>query len=370
MCLEETVMTLGPLAFAILPVALAPAILGAAITGYVQTNLVSDIPGLAAITDPNLVNPWGITTSGSSPFWISDNGSGKSTLYNTAGIPQSLVVTMPATGATPTGVVFSGTANFNGDAFIFSTEDGTINGWRGALGTNAEVLSLDTTDAVYKGLATGVTGGNQYLYATDFRNGKIVVFPGTGAPSLPGNFTDPNLPAGYAPFGIQKIGGLLYVTYAVQDGAKHDDVPGAGNGVVDVFDLNGNFVRRLATGGALNSPWGLALAPAGFGGAAGDLLVGNFGDGAINAYNANTGVLLGTLADLGGAALVNDGLWGLTFGNGGNGGLAGSLYLTAGLNGENDGLFARIDVVPDPSTLILVGGGLVLMGMIPRKRRR
>src|SRR5262249_32148931 len=158
----------------------------------------------------------------------------------------------------------------------------------GALGTNAEVLSASTSDSVYKGLATGVTGGNQYLYATDFRNGTIAVFPGTGAPQLTGKFTDPNLPAGYAPFGIQNIGGFLYVTYAVQDSAKHDDVAGAGNGVVDVYDLNGNLVRRLTAGGALNSPWGLALAPAGFGPAGGELLVGNFGDGVINVYNAST----------------------------------------------------------------------------------
>jgi len=362
-------MTLRLLVFAILPVAFAPAILAAPLTGYAQTNLVSDIPGLASITDPNLVNPWGITTSGTSPFWVSDNGSGKSTLYNTAGIPQGLVVTMPATGATPTGIIFSGTANFNGDAFIFSTEDGTINGWRGALGTNAEVLSANTTDSVYKGLATGVTGGDQYLYATDFRNGMIAVFPGAGAPPLTGNFTDPNLPAGYAPFGIQNIGGLLYVTYAVQDGAKHDDVAGAGNGVVDVYDLNGNFVRRLTSGGALNSPWGLVLAPSGFGVAGGDLLIGNFGDGTINVYNSSTGGFVGTLASLGGNPLANDGLWGLTFGNGGNGGLPGSLYLTAGLNDENDGLFARIDVVPEPATLMLLGGGLIIIGTIRRRGR-
>jgi hypothetical protein len=148
---------------AILLVAVPAALWAGPISGYTQTSLVSDIPGLAAFTDPNLVNPWGITTSGSSPFWISDNGSGKSTLYNTAGMPQGLVVSMPVSGATPTGVVFSGTTNFNGDLFIFATEDGTINGWRGALGTNAEVLSADNSNSVYKGLATGLNGGNQYL---------------------------------------------------------------------------------------------------------------------------------------------------------------------------------------------------------------
>jgi uncharacterized protein (TIGR03118 family) len=358
------------LLFAIIFIALSAAVWAGPISGYTQTNLVSDIPGLAAVTDPNLVNPWGIAMSPASPFWISDNGSGKASLYNTAGAIQGLVVTMPATGATPTGQVFSGTTSYNGDLFIFSTEDGTINGWRGALGTTAEVLFPNTANSVYKGLATGVIGTNQYLYATDFRNNQIAVFPGTGAPALPGTFTDPNPIVGYAPFGIQIIGGMLYVTYAVQDMAKHDDLAGPGTGYVDVFNLDGTFVKRLTSNGALNSPWGLALAPSTFGPAAGDLLVGNFGDGAINAYNPNTGVFLGTIADLGGNPLTNDGLWGLTFGNGGNGGLAGSLYLTAGLNMEMDGLFARIDAVPEPATLSLIGGGLILVALLQRKPRR
>jgi uncharacterized protein (TIGR03118 family) len=341
------------------------------IGGYAQTNLVSNIPGLAAFTDPNLQNPWGIAMSAASPFWISDNASGKATIYNTAGAPQGLVVTIAGVGGnpgTPTGIVFSGTSNFNSDVFIFATEDGTLNGWRGALGTSAEVLSL-SSGGVYKGLASGLSGGNQYLYAADFHGGQIVVFPGTGAPALAGNFTDPNLPAGFAPFNIQNLGGLLYVTYALQDAAKHDDVAGAGNGFVDVFNTDGSFVKRLITQGSLNSPWGLAIAPGSFGAVGGHLLVGNFGDGHINSYDLTTGVLQGTLADLGGTNLFNDGLWGLTFGNGGNGGLPGSLYLTAGLNGERDGLFARIDAVPEPSTIALIGGGLILFALLQRKPR-
>jgi uncharacterized protein (TIGR03118 family) len=355
--------------------AAVPAVIWAGpINGFTQTNLVSNIPGMAAVTDPNLVNPWGIASSASSPFWISDNGSGKSTLYNSAGTPQSLVVTIPGVGGnpgTPTGALFNSTTNFNSDLFIFSSEDGTIAGWRGALGTTAETLFDSTnTSAVFKGLATGTTAAGQYLYAADFHNNRIAVFPGTGAPALAGTFTDPNLPAGYAPFNIQNLGGQLFVTYAQQDAAKHDDVPGAGHGIVDVYGLNGNFVKRLITQGDLNSPWGLAIAPGTFGGAAGDLLVGNFGDGTINAYDVTTGVFAGTLANAG-TSLVNDGLWSLQFGNGGNGGLTGSLYLTAGLNGEQDGLVARIDAasVPEPSTMPLLACGLLLVTMLPRKRR-
>jgi len=341
------------------------------INGYGQTNLVSNIPGLAANTDANLKNPWGISMSSSSPFWVSDNGAGKATLYNSTGTPQGLVVTIPGVGgnpSTPTGQVFNSTASFNGDVFIFATEDGTLTGWRGALGTNAEVLSLGN-GGVFKGLANGASAGFQYLYAADFHNNQIVVFPGTGAPALAGNFTDPGIPAGFAPFNIQNIGGLLYVTYAMQDATKHDDVPGAGNGFVSIFGTDGSFVKRLVTQGPLNSPWGVALAPASFGPAGGDLLVGNFGDGLINAFDPTTGVLIGTLADLGGVNLHNDGLWALTFGNGGNGGSPGSLYLTAGLNNEADGLFARIDAVPEPSTRMLIAGGLILLAMTQRRSR-
>jgi len=360
--------------FVVVLAAALPAVIWAGpINGYTQTNLVSDIPGLAAVTDPNLVNPWGIASSAASPFWISDNGSGKSTLYNSAGTPQALVVTIPGVGGnpgTPTEALFNSTTNFNSDLFIFSTEDGTIEGWRGALGTTAETLFDSTsTSAVFKGLATGTTASGTYLYAADFHNNQIVVFPGTGAPALAGTFTDPGLPAGYAPFNIQNLGGELFVTYAQQDAAKHDDVPGAGHGFVDVYDLNGNFVKRLITQGDLDSPWGLAIAPGTFGGAAGDLLVGNFGDGTIDAYDVTTGVFAGTLANAG-TSLVNDGLWGLKFGNGGNGGLTGSLYLTAGLNGEQDGLFARIDAAPEPFTMPLLACGLLLVTMLPRKRQR
>ena len=353
----------------------------AAATSYEQTNLVSDIPGLAAFTDPNLVNPWGITSTPTSPLWVSDNGSGHSTLYNGSGQPQPqptpLVVTIPpvpgsppGTHGTPTGVVFniaSVGGAFNSDLFIFATEDGLITGWRGALGTTAEILVISSTGSVYKGLAFATIGTNSYLYAADFHNNRIDVTPSAGAPSLPGNFTDPNLPAGFAPFNIQNINGRLYVTYAKVDALGKDDVPGPGNGLVDVFDLNGNFIQRLVTMGRLNSPWGLAIAPSNFGQFSNDLLVGNFGDGTINAFDPLTGAYLGTLLNGLGNPIVIEGLWGLRFGNGGNGGAPDSLFFAAGIPGTGDiedhGLFGTIRVqgVPEPNSLMLLlcGCGII-----------
>lgn len=343
-------------------------LLASPIASFAQTNLVSSMPGVALTTDASLINPWGISSSATSPFWISDNGTGLSTLYNTAGVKQALAVSIPAPGggsAAPTGQVFNAGADFNGDRFLFATEQGTIAGWRGALGTTAETL-VDNSGlgANYKGLAIGTNSGVVTLYAADFANGNIATFTGGGAVPT-GSFTDPSLPAGFAPFNIQNLGGTLYVTYA-KVGVGGDDEAGAGNGFVDAFDLNGNFLQRIATQGVLNSPWGLAIAPAGFGNLGGLLLVGNFGDGTINAFDLS-GVLVGTLADTNGNPLLNEGLWGLQFGNGGNGGLPTSLYLTAGPNDETEGLFARIDAVPEPATVALLGAGLALFALLRRK---
>jgi uncharacterized protein (TIGR03118 family) len=348
-----------------------------------QQNLVSDLPGVAAFTDPDLVNPWGVSFSGGSPFWISDNGTGLATIYNGLGVKQGLVVTIPppagGTGSAPTGQVFNPTpANFSSALFIFATEDGTISSWKGANGTNA-VLQVDNSAAssVYKGIALASNSSGTFLYATDFHNGAINVFDSSFHPAtLPGSFTDPSLPAGYAPFNIVASGSNLYVTYAVQDAAKHDDVAGPGNGILDVFDTNGNFIQRLVSnGGALNSPWGMAWAPAGFGKFTGDLLVGNFGDGTINVFDPATGNWLAQLDDPNGNPIVNQGLWDITFGNGGNAGSKSILYFTAGIPGpgniEDHGLFGDIAPTPEPGTLTLLGSGLAsLIGYGWRRSKR
>ncbi len=358
--------------------AVFPAVTFAAtLDSFSQSNLTSDLPGVAQTTDPLLVNPWGIVASSSSPFWIADNGSGMSTVYNGAGQPfptgSPLVVGIPGPGNTgsgaPTGIVFNSTAGFGGAHFLFATEDGTIAGWSG--GANAAIdVDLSGSGAVYKGLA--IANGN--IYATNFHGGTVDVFNSSFSPvTVPGGFTDPSLPAGYAPFDIQFLNGELYVTYAKQDGAKHDDVAGPGNGFIDVFDTNGVLQSRLVSNGALNSPWGLALAPTGFGPFGGDLLVGNFGDGTINAFNPTTGADLGVLTDAKGNPIVNQGLWGLSFGNGSLGQNTGTLYFTAGIPGPDDveshGLFGSLNPTPEPVTVSLCAGGLVAMMLLRRRSR-
>ena len=328
---------------------------------YQQANLVSDLPGMAAHTDSNLVNPWGIASSGSSFFWVADNHTGVATLYDSSGTPQSLVVTVPpepgGMEGSPDGIVFNGSTDFEVSPgsparFIFATEDGTISGW--ASGTTAVIKVLDTsaTGVVYKGLAIGNNGTANFLYGTDFHGNAVNVFNATYAPvTLAGSFSDPTIPMGFAPFNVQNIGGVLYVTYALQDADRHDDVPGPGNGFINKFDLNGNLLGRFASHGTLNSPWGMALAPAGFGMFGGDLLVGNFGDGRINAFDPATGAFLGQLTDGSGNPITIQGLWGLRFGNGGSGGDPNTLYFAAGIPGpggmvEDHGLFGSISVVP------------------------
>ncbi len=369
--------------------ALALAALGLCSKGYsgpfdfVQTNLVSDIPGEANLTDPNLVNPWGIAASPTSPFWISDNGTGVSTLYTGTGTKVPLTVTVPAPlgggpVSAPTGAVFNGTTDFNVGTnapanFIFDTEDGTISGWHGG---SSAVLEVDNSSsgAVYKGLAIGNNGTGNFLYASNFNANRVEMY--NSSFTLTNSFTDPSVPTGYAPFDVQELNGDLYVTFALQDAAKHDDVAGAGHGFVDEFDLNGNLVRRLVSGGDLDSPWGLAIAPTGFGNLGGDLLVGNFGDGTIDAYNATDGDFIETLDGTNGSPLVIQGLWGLRFGNGGSGGDPDTLYFTAGIPGtgmiEDHGLFGSLTArsVPDSaSTLALLGmAGAILCSLSARRR--
>ncbi len=348
---------------------LSSKVAGAAV---IVTNLVTDDQAAnpAATTDPNLVNAWGTSYAPTGPFWVSNNGTGTSTLYNVnpaTNVPTTLglVVSVPGGGSVTGQAYNNSSAAFNGDQFLFVNEDGTISGWRGALGTNAEILQTGLAANVYKGASQATVAGNAYLYSANFRAGTVDVLKGTAlAPDLAGNFTDPNLPAGYAPFNIENLGGTLYVAYALQDSTQTDEVAGAGLGIVDAFDTNGVLLGRIASGGPLNAPWGMCIAPDGFAGVGGDLLVGNFGDGTINAFNLSTHAYDGPLTDASNQPISIDGLWSLRVGNDTAAGASGAVYFTAGPGDESHGLFGVLTSVPEPSTWTLAGSAAVLWAMV------
>jgi len=327
---------------------------------FTVTNLDSNVAGRAAFTDPNAQNAWGIAFAPGSPFWVNDNHAGVSTLYAGDGSIIPLVVTIPpplgadpGTIAAPTGMVWNPTSGFHVPGttlpaiFIFDTEDGTISAWNAQANVGSAVIAVDHSAlmANYKGLAFGTSSTGNHLYATNFRSGEIEVFDNQFNPvTVPGSFTDHRIPPGFAPFGIQNIDGDLFVTYALQDADKGDDVGGPGNGFVDVFDTDGHLLRRFARRGVLNSPWGLARAPYGFGPLSGAILVGNFKDGRINAFDAR-GHFLGALRGTNGAAVWIDGLWALTFGGGAKSSPE-SLFFTAGPEDETNGVFGVIRAAP------------------------
>src|SRR5271166_5386578 len=331
--------------------------------GYVQTSLVSDIKGLARTFDPNLQNPWGVSQNTEGQFRVADNATGVSTEYSAAGQIIGTPVTIPTPpGVTPpsapNGNVFNTTNDFvishDGKSapatVIFSSENGTIVGFNPAIDPNEGILEADLSQsgAVFKTLTAGSVNGANYIYASDFHNGTVDVFNGQfQLVHLSGSFTDPNIPVGFAPFGLKNVNGTLFVTYAKQDAARHDDVAGVGNGFIDEFTLSGNFIERFASQGLLNSPHGIAVAPDNFGQFSNALLVGNFGDSKVNAFNLQTGQFLGQLTDAHGNTLIlnggfkkesdTKGLWGLTFGDGQNSAATNSLFFAAGINDENDG---------------------------------
>jgi uncharacterized protein (TIGR03118 family) len=306
--------------------------------GYSQTNLVSNTAGVGHTTDTQLLNPWGISIFPGQDFWIANNNSGTSTLYDAQGNKDAaLVVTIPGAAhnpngncspGCPTGNVANGNgASFGGGQFIFDTEDGIVASWTGASNTATVAFDNSASGAVYKGLA--LLNGTSLL-AANFNSGRVDVLDRNfNRTSLSGSFTDPTLPAGFAAHGIHVIGNQIFVAYAMQDGAKHDATPGVGLGQVDIFDINGNFVKTFAAGGMLNAPWGVVATPATFGAFPNVILVGNFGDGTINAYDT-TGKFLGQLTDSSNKVLVNPGLWDMVFGGGGPSGDPNTLYLTAG----------------------------------------
>ena len=337
---------------------------------FTETKLVGSDPTLgAAHIDPNLINPWGMSESATSPFWISDNGTGLASIYQvtdsgvttnpigpiTIAVPSSAA---PGTTAAPTGQVFNSFASEGAFSltdkspatFLFATEDGTISGWNAAAGTQSIIAVDESNDpkhgdttlggAVYKGLAIGQSHDGPVLFAANFRHGTVDTYDKNF--NLINSFTDPHVPEGFAPFNVQVLDNKLFVTFALQDDQKHDDMAGPGNGFVDEFDLNGKLMQRVASNGPLNSPWGLAIAPDSFGKLAGDLLVGNFGDGTINAFNLKNDQFQGKLDGPNGQPITIGDLWAITPGNGGNGGSPNTLYFTAGVKDEAQGLFGSL----------------------------
>ena len=328
---------------------------------YTETDLVSDLPG-ALTLDPFLLNAWGIAFLPGSPLWVNANGGGTSNLYDGQGVIIGALprVTIPpptsspaGTLSAPTGIVSNSTSGFDSDLFIFDSEDGIISGWQLSDGLNAVIrvdnstLDNPNANAVYKGLAIAKNSkGKLQIYATNFRQGTVDVFDASYNPVLPGKFQDKTLPTGYAPFNIALINGQLYVTYALQDAEKHDDVSGSGHGYINVFTTDGVLVRRFASNGPLNSPWGITLAPKNFGSYSGKILVGNFGSGLIWAYDPTLGRAplgqLWTHTANSIVPLVIDGLWSLTDATGALNATKNALYFSAGPNGESDGLFGTI----------------------------
>jgi len=339
---------------------------------YTQTNLVSDIPGMAPLTDPHLTNPWGITRSATSPWWVSNNNSGTSTLYTGAGalipINGDGFVTVPpptkapaGTQSAPTGIVFNGSPtdfllpNGKSAAFIFATEDGTISGWNG--GQNA-VLVVDNSDngsangAVYKGATSANLNGKRFLYVTNFRSGKVEVYDTkfNRVHISEEDFDDDNIPRDFAPFNVQNIGGSLFVTYAKQDAPRHDPVGGDGLGFVEIFDLYGKRIGHLEHGDWMNAPWGVVWTPRDFGVFSNTILVGNFRSGWVAAFNGFTHEFIGFVRNPDNSLLFLDGVWSLTFGNNASAGPSTTLFFTAGLDGETHGLFGTLTPVATEQT--------------------
>ncbi|MDR3684870.1 MAG: TIGR03118 family protein [Geothrix sp.] len=322
---------------------------------YQITKLVADQASAGATTtDASLVNPWGLAYGPTTDFWVANQATATTTVYDGLGrMPAPpIVVSVPSlTGSAeggPTGVVFNGSATaFMGDKFIFASLDGSISGWSTGVATTRRVDN-SASQAIYTGLAIGTSGTTTYLFAANLGAGTIDVFDSSYAPVHLGAtaLEDPTLPAGFSPYNVQVLGGKLYVTYAQHAASAPRETPGAGLGYVSLFNLDGSFVMRIASAGSLNAPWGLALAPANFGPYSSALLVGNFGDGRITAYNATTGASMGQLADASGAPLAISGLWGMTFGNDASAGISNQLYVTAGPQAQTHGLFATISYGP------------------------